>query len=61
MTTDALKQANIRYKQKHCYYNLRLTQTQHEAILTASQACGQTIQQYILDAVLRRLEAEKQA
>lgn len=59
MTTEAAKRANAKYKDKHRYYHLRFTPEQYEAVLTAAEAHGQTMQQYVLGAVLERVKSEK--
>ena len=61
MISEASKKANLAYKKKHRYYNLRLTPEQYEVVLTAARTHGQTVQQFILETVLRRIETEKQA
>lgn len=59
MSTEAQIKASIKYNKSRDYFGIRPDKETGAAIRKAAKEAGQSVQAYILQAVLERVENEK--
>lgn len=58
MSTEAQIRASVKYNKSRDYFGLRPDKETGQAIRLAAKKAGQSVQQYILEAIERRMRCE---